>query len=526
MSVKLTGSEPRASIAVFCPIRKGTEVVAARACASMRWAADFVVDLYVWRENPTHPLTLGASPNVVWDGGTVEDALERFFYRAQADGNDWGLLLFPSDQWPAADHVAVRAAWNFPSLDMARADPESLAGCRDLSVALDAVAADVNVCLLSTMAVEDQAGQLCRAHMLETRLVRLERGHFGAPAEGEKAFHLPQFPIVFQFLAGWHLEQGDLGQAMAVAGGAADGLSRRIYLQARTERDTREALKAFEVLFQFYSRYEELAGLDELMKNLPYTFEGRPEVAEWERLLALQTQLLKDPRDAALPIQERRWDELGYYAHRAPVMTSANESTFNTIYAPQTRSVWLGKEVKERGYKRVVEIGGSDGINLSHLVRLYPDVEWVGLDVSDKCVDNGSALAKAAGVHGFTLKLVPDFKAHEEVGTFDAAFCFEVLEHNHEPHAILDDVESWVRPGGRVFLSTPACAWSLHNDDTYRADYPNKEHIRVWTPKRTLAMLRSRGATDIDVRYEENPSIHENNGWTFSSYIPKPLNQK
>lgn len=45
--------------------------------------------------------------------------------------------------------------------------------------------------------------------------------------------------------------------------------------------------------------------------------------------------------------------------------------------------------------------------------------------------------------------------------TFDAAICFQVLEHVNEPARVIGEIGRTLRPGGRLYLSAPM-AWHQH----------------------------------------------------------------
>ncbi len=479
-------------LAVFIPIRRGTNGHLAQCIQSLGAIGNF--ELRVWDEPPG-------------DSALLPEAVAEFFREMECRAS-WALLMFPSDTWPGPDHAAVKNAQHFSSGSLPRALPDSVAGGRDLLAALEAVPPTVDACALTVIGCEDGALQLARASAIEIRLARIRRGNFLPPInERNIVAHLPQFPIVFQPLSGWLLDRGRFRLAMEAAQQSTDGLNRRIFLRARTERDTSEALKAFEVLFKHYSTYEELAPLDEVMKHLPYTFEGRPEVKEWERLLDVQIGLIR-PNGV--------WDEEGYYSERAPVMTSATAATFKAMCFMQPRATWLAEQCRARGYKRVADIGASDGINLAHLVQFAPEISWVGIDVSRVCVLHGLACAQEAGLT-LDLRHVESLSLGDH--SFDAVSLFEVLEHQHAPESVRSAAESWVKPGGQVFITTPCGAWSLHNDDTYVVDL-RKEHIRAWTVERMTRLLEQRG-TEVKVERVENPSTFENNAWCFASYVPE-----
>ena len=114
---------------------------------------------------------------------------------------------------------------------------------------------------------------------------------------------------------------------------------------------------------------------------------------------------------------------------------------------------WMADE--SRG-PHVLDVGCSEGILEVLLARRGLDV--TGVEVNADALDFARELlaqepdevrARARLVHG-------DFiKAHPVTGLFDTVVLGEILEHLHDPGALLDRSLEYLRPGGRVVITTP-----------------------------------------------------------------------
>lgn len=105
----------------------------------------------------------------------------------------------------------------------------------------------------------------------------------------------------------------------------------------------------------------------------------------------------------------------------------------------------------------VFEYGCGPGHILAPLAKNFPHIAFVGFDFSDAAVQ---VVIDGAKEHNLTnliatsnLATVPHDKK------FDAVYCSEVLEHVAEPWTLLEEVESYAKPGARVICTTPFGAW-------------------------------------------------------------------
>jgi SAM-dependent methyltransferase len=94
---------------------------------------------------------------------------------------------------------------------------------------------------------------------------------------------------------------------------------------------------------------------------------------------------------------------------------------------------------------RVLDVAGGNGQFLSYLGRKSGDV----LDISESGL-------KAARAKGFrTIECDVERRFPVEEGSYDAAYCFEVLEHLWRPNKTLSEIHHALKPGGVLFIGQP-----------------------------------------------------------------------
>lgn len=135
----------------------------------------------------------------------------------------------------------------------------------------------------------------------------------------------------------------------------------------------------------------------------------------------------------------------------------------------------LYRDVRERltvppGAK-VLDVGGGDG----HLMHYLGIKEADILDISD------SGLQVAAS-HGF-IPLKADLQKPFPVdqGSYDVAFCFEVLEHLHFPEVTVAETFKALKSGGVFYVGQP----------NMRAD--GVHHVRRFYKKDIVSLLEANG---------------------------------
>lgn len=94
---------------------------------------------------------------------------------------------------------------------------------------------------------------------------------------------------------------------------------------------------------------------------------------------------------------------------------------------------------------RVLDVGGGDGHLMHYLGIRQADV----LDISD----SGLRVAAGHGYHPIKGDLEKPFPVSP--GSYDAAFCFEVLEHLNHPEVTVSETCKALKPGAVFFVGQP-----------------------------------------------------------------------
>ena len=109
----------------------------------------------------------------------------------------------------------------------------------------------------------------------------------------------------------------------------------------------------------------------------------------------------------------------------------------------------------------VLDVGCGSGNFLACLHVQYPHLTLVGVDFSATCLEEARAFIMQEGLD--TTKFTFHHRTIEEpwpAECFDAVHCGEVLEHLADTQAMLTKLESTVKDGGMVCLTTPLGPWS------------------------------------------------------------------
>lgn len=136
---------------------------------------------------------------------------------------------------------------------------------------------------------------------------------------------------------------------------------------------------------------------------------------------------------------------------------------------------------------RLLDLGACDGGVPLWLQQATEglDLHVDGMDLDRVQIKMAADRAAAAGLPGrFVHANALDAPQHFEPGSYDAVVAYELIEHIPDPTDLLKVCEQMVKPGGRVFISTPDGTFGLGN---------NPHHLHAFRAIDLADMLRRRG---------------------------------
>jgi SAM-dependent methyltransferase len=177
-----------------------------------------------------------------------------------------------------------------------------------------------------------------------------------------------------------------------------------------------------------------------------------------------------------------RWyDYMGHIA--------VNSQTSPLLDRRLARLVAVFDEVRQTG--RLLEIGCGGGL----LVRAASARGWEvwGTEISPSCA---SLLRPVMGDRIFHGTVV---EAPFPSESFDGAAMIEVIEHLVDPLPYLLSIRRLLRPGGRLFLTTPNVAGASARVLGTRARAYMSEHLTYFDPRSMTSLLTRAGFDSVEV---------------------------
>ena len=153
---------------------------------------------------------------------------------------------------------------------------------------------------------------------------------------------------------------------------------------------------------------------------------------------------------------------------------------------------------------RVLEVGAGDGYFLYAARKAGWQTE--GLELSQPRID------RAKEWFGVTLKCADLLNAPFPDGSFDAITMFQLIEHVHDPKALLIRANRLLKPGGIMMLSTPnVLAYARKNRDVNSWRIPR--HLFFFTPKTLVRTAESLGFEVLRKQLRFFAALEESLGW-------------
>lgn len=166
---------------------------------------------------------------------------------------------------------------------------------------------------------------------------------------------------------------------------------------------------------------------------------------------------------------------------------------------------------------RVLDYGCAHGHYSMPMARAFPTCDFVGLDISDRAVEQARKWAEREGRDNVEFRVgsqadlaLPE-GGDDELGTFDVVLAGEVLEHVWDYKGLLDLLRARLNPGGVLILTTPLGRWEHSGTVPFRSA---REHLHHFERGDIEDIARGH-----DLQILHAPAGHDRSGLQLSSYV-------
>lgn len=100
----------------------------------------------------------------------------------------------------------------------------------------------------------------------------------------------------------------------------------------------------------------------------------------------------------------------------------------------------------------LLEIGCGAGQFIATCADTY---NWYGMDFSEAGIEEGRTRLPDLPADRLSSGQVEDFNPNLPEGGFDGVLIFDTIEHVYDPQLVLNRAANWLKPGGRMIVTTP-----------------------------------------------------------------------
>ncbi len=289
-------------------------------------------------------------------------------------------------------------------------------------------------------------------------------------------------------------------KALAVTPFREDLLGQASMIARRVKAN--ESVQHVLALREMLVRHDENEKARRLMDLVPYYVWDRPEIAQ-ARLDQREMTLHALEPDVYASYYRDNPGEAPFELQGVPIPDAHQAfSRVGFLRAGLDEQVGVvDEEVAEeaRGDLRILDLSMNDGWMLANLASAGYGVDRGGRGALDGMDMNTGAVERANGrcsdypALGTLLEgNLFDAPEYFTERSYDAVVCFETIEHVPDPAALIDLMLRMVKPGGRIYVSTPDGAYEQGNLPGW-ARVESKGHLRAMRPYDLCDLLCARG---------------------------------
>lgn len=172
-----------------------------------------------------------------------------------------------------------------------------------------------------------------------------------------------------------------------------------------------------------------------------------------------------------------------------------NKWGFNIKYYANSRDDIIElMNIKENDCANILEIGCGCGSTLSKIKYLYPNSTVYGLELMENVAALGSNMGNIISGNIETIELP------YQLNSLDYILFGDVLEHLHDPSAVISKLKSYLKPNGKIIASIPNLMHYsviiplLQGSFTYTDEgLLDRTHIHFFTQKEIYKLFEENG---------------------------------
>lgn len=254
-------------------------------------------------------------------------------------------------------------------------------------------------------------------------------------------------------------------------------------------------------LWNYLVRNEETKKAADLIRLAPHTLEDYPRMLDLKAWADKIDRHLSNPKAYAA------------FYNSSDCGALFDHNLFAEGVLPMHRVRFLIERIqRESPRARILEVGCFDGSVGIHVLRSCPDVTYVAVDAMREALEKFEGRAEKEGFsdrlelhRGMDLDEIAGVKNHR----FDVIVFFEIIEHVPDPVASLRNLKAKLRPGGRLFVSTPWGAFDRGRPYNLDTRDP-RGHVRAMTARELYDAVEKAG-----FRVLEQNGVNVSNGATL-----------
>lgn len=178
---------------------------------------------------------------------------------------------------------------------------------------------------------------------------------------------------------------------------------------------------------------------------------------------------------------------------------------------------------ENESFDNLLEIGAGNGAGLIYLLENNIAKNVSGIDITS--LDKG--FQKDTRIKNFWLGNIENESFGIVENSYDCIICADVLEHLVDPWTTMNQIHSWLKPGGRFILSIPnireistLSQICLKGSFKYRKEggILDKTHLRFFCKKDVKDLVANSGLK-IENIYSNFQTVHQKSWRTYFNSI-------